>query len=345
LTGTNYAQPADSQQNYFEQMLQSHTYQESQKRGTKNIWRSMWEGGHAAGSLAAELLFLPDIRTIWDVSDEQFEQIVDARFYSPEQRELQVELHALRNPEDPFFDNADEETKEKMFALQERIWLQQSEDAANAVNDTLTEEQKQIVGITMLASMGELPILSLDIFGVLNLTDAQRQQMAEIRKELKPEFENYLDEFVNSQMAMMNKLYAELARQGINRGDEDFLEKHGVIIKKLMAEDLEFKQIHEEIQSNVRAFMARFKIEMFDVLDDEQWTRLQGLIDNPPEHARNFIATLRKQMGVTEGNESEVWQPGPGSWRPGDAIPEAYRQERNRRGNFPRRENETKEEE
>jgi hypothetical protein len=336
LTGMGYGQSAEPPQNYFEQALQSTTHQELQKRGMKSIWRSIWEGGNATGSLAAELLFLPDIRTLWNISDEQFEQIMDAKFRSPEQHELHLELHALQNPDDPFLDNADVETKEKVIALQDRMWLQQQDAAANAIDNTLTEEQKQMIGETMLASMGELPILSLDIFGLLDLTDTQRQQMAEIRKELEPEFEKYLEEFVNGQMAMTNKLYEELARKGINKSDEGLLEKHDAIIKKLMMDDLEFRQIYEESQSNVKAFMTRFKIEMFDVLTDEQWDRLQNLIDNPPLHARLFIAKLREQMGVTEENEGEVWQPGPGSWRPGDPIPEAYRQERNTRGNFPR---------
>ena len=89
---------------------------------------------------------------------------------------------------------------------------------------------------------------------------------------------------------------------------------------------------------------------MFDVLMDEQWNRLQELIDHPPEYALMFIKELRESFGLVESEKSEeegaegglspsVWLPGPGSWRPGDAIPEAYRQERNTRGNFPRPEN------
>ena len=335
LTGMGQTQPADPPQNVFEQMLQSPMAQQIQRTGMMSLWRSHWEG-HAAESIVSQLLFLPDIRIIWDISDEQFQQIMNAKFGSPEHRELQMELHALRNPDDPFFDNADEETKEKVFALQERVRLQQNESAADAMDNTLTEEQKQMIGETMLASMGEMPIFSLDIFGVLDLTEAQRQQMVEIRRELKPEFEKYIEEFVDGQMIMINKMHAELARQGVNQGDENLVEKSDAIIKKLMAEDLEFKQIHEESQTNVGAFMTRFKTEMFDVLTDAQWMRLQELIDNPPQHARLFIAKLREQMGITEESEDDVWQPGPGSWRPGMPIPEEYRQQRNLDRRFPR---------
>ena len=75
---------------------------------------------------------------------------------------------------------------------------------------------------------------------------------------------------------------------------------------------------------------------MFDVLTDEQWRRLQDLIDNPPAHARVLVQKLREQRGETEENKNNIWVPGPGSWRPGDPIPEVYRIQRNTRGNFPR---------
>jgi len=75
---------------------------------------------------------------------------------------------------------------------------------------------------------------------------------------------------------------------------------------------------------------------MFDVLTDEQWMRLQGLIDNPPECAKTILNRARERRGERE--QSGVWQPGPGFWRPGDPIPAQYRQERNTRSRFPRSE-------
>jgi len=77
------------------------------------------------------------------------------------------------------------------------------------------------------------------------------------------------------------------------------------------------------------------------VLTDEQWKRLQELIDHPSELAKIVLKKLKEDRGESEEgkNPGGGWQPGPGSWRPGDAIPEAYRQERNTRGNFPRTEN------
>jgi Ni/Co efflux regulator RcnB len=75
---------------------------------------------------------------------------------------------------------------------------------------------------------------------------------------------------------------------------------------------------------------------MFDVLTDEQWRRLQNMIDNPTGLVKMLLV---KTKGWQE--KKEAWTPGPNSWRPGDPIPEQYRQQRNeRQGRFPRSESE-----
>jgi Ni/Co efflux regulator RcnB len=134
-------------------------------------------------------------------------------------------------------------------------------------------------------------------------------------------------------LTLQEKMANELKKEG-NKGKDG-----EAIRKKLLAEDPEYKKIYEEIQSQGKAFSTKFKTKMFDVLTDEQWARLQQLIDNPPEHARAFRNRLQKQRG--EAEKKGEWMPGPNSWRPGDPIPEQYRQQRNeRQGSFPRGENE-----
>ena len=93
---------------------------------------------------------------------------------------------------------------------------------------------------------------------------------------------------------------------------------------------------------------------MFDVLTDEQWVHLQELVDNPPEHVRVLVNRLRMlqasdfRLNVDENEsvseaervsaDSDIWMPGPDSWRPGMPLPESYRIQRNT-GNFPRPQN------
>ena len=79
----------------------------------------------------------------------------------------------------------------------------------------------------------------------------------------------------------------------------------------------------------------KLKVEMFDVLTDEQWKRMLKLVDNPPDYIQRMRGLIRTLPGNTD-NAPDEWQPGPGSWRPGDGIPEGYRIERNTRRQFPR---------
>ena len=123
------------------------------------------------------------------------------------------------------------------------------------------------------------------------------------------------------------------------------------IRKKLLAEDPEYKRLSEEMQSKSKAFAENFKTQMFDVLTDEQWERLQQLIAHPPEHALAFRKALRELLGGSDevasatsesssgSHDGGMWIPGPGAWQPGDGIHEGYRIERNTRSRFPREEN------
>jgi hypothetical protein len=83
---------------------------------------------------------------------------------------------------------------------------------------------------------------------------------------------------------------------------------------------------------------------MSNVLTSAQWARMMNLIDNPPEYVKGMIAEMRRQMGIDEpqaGSSRQPgggWVPGPGSWRPGDPLPEGNRTERETRSRFPRSE-------
>jgi Ni/Co efflux regulator RcnB len=92
-----------------------------------------------------------------------------------------------------------------------------------------------------------------------------------------------------------------------------------------------------EARESGKGLADKLKVEMFDVLTDEQWNRMLNLIDNPPEHAKKIIAQMREKSEQESAYAStEAWQPGPNSWKPGDPIPEGYRQQRQERGRFPR---------
>ena len=183
--------------------------------------------------------------------------------------------------------------------------------------------------------MNELPIISPKMFEALNITDAQKQQMEIIKKELEPEFENLLEAFVNNAEIIWNKENDEFVKQLKWGYNGEGLELARTVRTKLMTEDPEYKRVKNAIQSTGQAFATQFREKLFDVLTDTQWIRLQELLDNPPEHAKAYIRQVKIRLGRNEEGKNQGWIPGPGAWQPGSsAIPEQYRQERNSR--FPR---------
>ena len=306
------------------------------KTSTKGFFRTFWNGRNADFA-TLNALFDPDVRTAWGISDEQNERAIDHIMKYQENPELNKLEEELARSGALDRENIDKATEKKIRDAAEKLSSWISNVAADAWDNVLTPEQKRKIHESQLASMAEMPIISPGMFDALDLTDTQKKQMAKIKKELEPEFEKTLDHFVNGDVALTIKAWEERDKEGLEYSPE----LHQAIIKKLMAEDPETKKFYEETLSQSKAFAEKLKTRMFDVLTDEQWNRLQKLIDNPPEHALVFRKVMKEQSGeAEEGEKSEKteWQPGPNSWKPGDAIPEEYRQERNTRRQFPRTE-------
>ena len=323
--------------------------QERMENDIEREIRSLWKdrtGGLVMG------LFTSDrtIRTALDITDEQFQRIrnpidIEALRDNPEFVKINEEGSALRRAlaeaGDPTGQNADEETQRKLLDNNEKMTSLLNNIANDVIDNLLTLEQKQTMRELQLALMSEMPFVLPGAFEALHLSDAQKQQMKEIKKEFEPEFEKHLAKFIEGQMVLSNKMTVEIDKQGgfgNRRGSNTMLERMQAATKKLIAEDPEFKKIHEETNGISQAFSEKFKIKMFDVLTDEQFARLQELNDNPPDYVLAIRKKMRAMRGESEQTGGGGYIPGPGSWQPGSsAIPEGYRQERNNR--FPSREN------
>jgi Ni/Co efflux regulator RcnB len=324
LALTGYAQPQPNRA----QMQNSPVMQQGMKNGLKAQFRMIWDG-RGGNLMAFGMLRDPEFRAALDVSDEQHQRIEDAMGAigtelqkNPEYQKLIEEGEALRNPDDPLMLNADEETLKKISDLQQKLQSFGTNYMIDTMNNNLTAEQKQKLKELLLANMGEMPFVSPSMFDALDLSTAQKQQMEKIKKDFEPEFEKNLENFANGTVMMLGKAFEESAKQG----NED---KSMDEIQKKLLEDPEYKKINDEIMSQGKAFATQFKTKMFDVLTDDQWVRLQKLIDNPPAHAKAYAKQLKEQMG--EAEKSGQWMPGPNSWKPGDPIPEQYRQQREER--------------
>ena len=325
------------------QIFQTPIGQERAKNAVKAGIRVAWDG---RGNFLDVLGMMQDteFRSAFGVSDEQYQQFQNfprnmmAR-ENPELKKLQEEIQAIPNLRNLISgQDVDEVAQRKLLDLQSRMILLSMADMAGAIDSHLTPEQKQKLNEAYLVAMSAIPTISPRAFEALHLTETQKQQIEAIKKELEPEFEKHLNQFADRQVILGGKLAAEIEKQGglVNFRENVTLdiiqERMQVIIQKLMTEDPEFKKIQDEVLSQSRAFSEKFRIKMFDVLTDEQWTRLLALIDNPPVYATLILKKMKERRWESE--RSGIWQPGPDAWQPGDAIPAQYRQERDERRRF-----------
>jgi len=289
--------------------------------------------GYRVNTELIQFLGMSFMREGLDLSQEQIQTI---------QREVLVHIHpTLENDPDfisltaemrqfdPYCPEATEETLKQFANLQVQWDVMRRENKVSIFYDNLTPDQMRRLHEFHIATMSETEYIFPGMFEALDLSDEQRKQFDEIQMEMKPEFERHVDKMFSVRL----------------RHDEKFLEKVKDVTDPEERDRL-WQDLHDEISTELQpekdAVMAsgrelayNLRVKMFDVLTDEQWFRLQDLVDNPPDHARRWIAQMREGREAANASPGE-WQPGPGSWRPGDAIPMQYRIERNTRRGFPR---------
>ena len=251
--------------------------------------------------------------------------------------------------------NADEEklnrlreAERKMQSLQTEIALENDRRSIAAFEKAITPELDQKIQEAWLAAMGETSTISPRLFEVLNLTDAQRQQMERIKKELEPEWEKHREICGNNAAKILEIHNVALSKPEVQR-EINVIGLHAWS-RKLAAEP-EYRKLLDASRASSKALATLLRTRMSEILNDDQRRRLQDLTENPPPYARLLIQRLRenrgekntgaKEEGGSEraGGDKDIWVPGPDSWKPGDPIPEGSRRERNESGNFPRETN------
>ena len=334
-------QRAETRAAALRSMQRSPAALQAQKDGLKQMTKSLWYGDglsfRAMGFLQEE-----DFRKGIGVSEEQFRKIQEVpqgTMEGPEFQQYRDEMRKLRIGE-----NGTEDMRNRFAELQSQMSARRLEvmieDMKKALQENLTPEQLKKVQEAQISTMSEMPIISPNVFEALNLSDVQKKQLDEIKKEMEPEFDKHVDKLVDAQMKMMEKMQQDQTIEKMsNITDPEERQKY---LQNLMEN---VRKDNPDAQESGKVFSDALKSKMFDVLTDEQWKRMVDLVDNPPEYLKKVIAEMRKQMG-TDNPQARSRQPGggyipgPGSWQPGSsAIPEGYRQERNERRRFPSGEN------
>ncbi|MGL6226392.1 MAG: hypothetical protein ACRC10_07175 [Thermoguttaceae bacterium] len=306
-----------------------------QTRGAKQALKSIWDG-NSGNVMAFQMLQKDDFREGVGVSKEQLQNIGNVLQNignDPEMKQFEVELQkVVAAPDGQAFDTISEEAQNKMFDLQTKIQNVVMQKLSKTVNETLSPEQLKKIQEGQIAIMGELPVISPNMFEALGLSDDQRTQLNRVKEGLQPEFDKHASRFTDFLAKMMEKLQDEMERR--SEGVTD-IGDHVKILedarKAIFAADPDLQREMKEVMEAGTTFSNELKFKMYDVLTDEQIERMRQLIDNPPPYIKKMIDDIRKELG----NDGE-WKPGMNSWKPGDPIPEEYLRERkDRQKRFP----------
>ena len=342
-------------------------YHMSQNR--LNYW-AMWDGNGASTSMQP-FVFNDDFRQGVGLTDEQHEQL---RFmYSkdgsmghwyrsraetnPELASLLEESSRLLPPEsrlnDPYGENMTAEDMQAWLANSAKMSTIYRSETQRDIENLLTPEQMQAVREYELAMMGEMPIFNPSMFESLDLTDEQREKMEAIKSEMEPLFGQIVEEIVKAEDELQQFRFDLFEVVGIKfdengrlvdengrslQDNPEVARQKGELMEKKFSENVAMRTRMEQLSDRARGFMRGFKFEMLDVLTDEQLTKMQHIIDNPPEYVKRMRDRLQATRAEREKQENNRWQPGPDSWRPGDPLPIEYLERRQQRGRFPRAE-------
>ena len=331
--------------------LHSPAIRQAMKNQVTSEMRSFWNGNVSPVS-SMSLLQDDDLREGLGVSQEQRQSIKDmtqniglmsiqdGRIVAadPDVQLIQDEIDKLgRNP---YAENLSEETRKQAFDLD----LKQTElvriKTQNIINETLTPDQLQKVKEFQISAMSlpsAMPFITPGMFEALDLSDDQKKQLDAIKKDMDSDFEKQMDKWGEIQLKFSEKIQEAVDKklEGVTDPEERLkimINPGQEIGRRVREENPDLQREWNEAIESGQGFSNKLKFRMFDVLTDEQMERMAQLIDNPPDYVKR---TLRRWRGNGDSETGE-WKPGPDSWKPGDGIPEEYRQQREER-RFPRR--------
>ncbi len=312
----------------------------------KHTMRSFWND-EATSQMAIAVLQQDAFREALGVSKEQSQKMLNAMQNigttiqtNPETKPLFEEILKwhTETPEGPYAETTSEEKQKKLLDLQMKMQDITFKITNDIVNETLTPEQLKKIREFQISTMSRVPLVSPNMFEALDLSDDQKKQLDDIKKEMEPDFEKHLDKFVEVQSK-----YSEIFQNEVDEkldgvvDPEERYRIHENITKTVYGSNPEYQREIREVMESGKAFANKLKFRMFDVLTDEQMERMADFIDNPPDYVKNAVADIYQG---TENNDSSngEWKPNLNSWKPGDPIPEEYLEQRKeRKKNFPKK--------
>jgi hypothetical protein len=317
-------------------VLQIPLQQRAKEYEMKQSMLLQWSEGNIASTVHG--LVVNGAGEAFGISKEQGQSIFDYE-KDADIQSIHEEVSRLSNeaPGGAFAENASEETQKKYLDLMMELNNVRRKKANELVNEILTPDQLKKIKELQIATMDTSFFVSPGMFEALDISNNQRKQLEEIKNKLKPDVEKQISKIVEHQLFYLDKINEAIGNK--LDGITDSAERMKIISEvnqKFSEKYPGYAQGTMEYLESGKVLSNNLKIEMFDVLTDEQWNRMIDLIDNPPDHVGKYFEHFHKITGANSSQDNGVWVPGPNSWKPGDPIPGGYREQRQTRGNFPR---------
>ncbi len=333
-------------------LFQSPRWRLEQEAQDRPMQRSVWDGRGSwiamrmflRGGGAAELDLTPeqDAKFTFLRKDDEMGADWFRNKYETQDPEFLEAMQVARNTrpkDDPFLENATEEQRQDYIAASGAITEMWLNDMQRDIEETLSPEQLQKVRALELQLLSEVGLPSPAMFEPLGLSDEQKKQMEEIKKEMEPEFDKLLDESMTLRQERFKLMGAFLAEEYKDKKPASNDEIFQAMVKVELTDEL--KQKYRENMERGRKFTTLLKSRLMNVLTDEQLDKMQQLLDNTPDFVKQMLAQMKAQREANE--KAGNWTPGPDSWRPGDGAPEEFKRQRqaDRKANkaFPTTEN------
>jgi len=239
-----------------------------------------------------------------------------------------------RHSDDPWLERATEEQKNVLREAFTGDWNLFFAAQHKEILEILTPEQMLQLRKLEMQLMPAIGIPFPSMFDPLDLTEEQKKEMDKITEEMKAEFDKLILEVAIDGAEQMSSQY-ELLRGKSFASEEEFQKASEKAREAAnVPSEARRKKFLDHLERGTK-FVTLLQTRLMDVLTDEQLDKMQKILDETPMFAKKVIAGIKMQRAIQQ--LSPTYVPGPDSWRPGDPLPEKFKQERQQqRSRFPR---------
>ena len=250
---------------------------------------------------------------------------------TPEYTQAMEALKATLLPGDPYLERATEEQKNAFREAESTLNSFLHAAMQKEIQEILTPEQMLQLRKLEMQLMPALGVPFPAMFDPLDLTDEQKKEMNKITEEMKTEYDKLIIEALVWDSERISSMYEPL--RGKSFASQEEFQKACEEARKTWeatvarSSEAQHKKFVEHMKRGIE-FTTLLQTRLMNVLTDEQLDKMQTILDETPMFAKKIIATIKIMQAAAK--LSPTYVPGPDSWRPGDPVPEQFKEERQR---------------